>query len=261
MRLSIPILLLLASSSVGCATGGAPASSGVEAACRFPSEPVVVREEGAAVLLRWEMDDDALWSASQLPSDSAYHQYRRQIEAAGADQARPAQHVPEHQRDEPFWARELRNVELAYSTEAGVIRPVRCLEALLFAHQNARSPQLDQPTEFLASVLRKTVGGRTRLRIYMGAGDELFPPKAVYGFDEVERDVADGWEYAVMLHNHTIQEVDGQIRLGVPAPSLSDVQLLNGLAESVGLQFAWVTNGVYTVEIRAGDLARYLGPE
>jgi len=221
----------------------------------------VILEEDNAVLLRWDMVDDALWSASQLPSDSAYQAYRRQIEEAGADQARPQQHVPEHQRDEAFWARELRNVELAYTTDAGTIRPVRCLDALLFAHQNARVRQLESPTEFLASVLRRTDGEKTRLRVYFGAGDELFPPKTVYGFDQVGHDVNDGWEYVAMLHNHTIQDANGEVRLGVPAPSISDVQLLNGLIERVGLQEAWVTNGIYTVEIRAGDMVRYLGPE
>lgn len=207
------------------------------------------------------MDDRPLWASLRLPADSAYQQYRHQLEAAGADEARPAQHVPEHQRDEPFWARELHNVELAYSGTAGTIRPVQCLDALLFAHQNARVRQLEAPTEFLASVLRKTVDGEARLRVYLGAGDELFPPKSVYGFDQVERDVADGWAYVAMLHNHTLQTVGDEIRLGVPAPSISDVQLLNGLVESYGLQQAWVTNGLYTVVIDAADLGRYLEPE
>lgn len=99
------------------------------------------------------------------------------------------------------------------------------------------------------------------MRIYFGAGDELFPPKSVYGFDQVERDVADGWDYAVALHNHTFQDAEGWMRLGVPAPSISDIQLLNGLVERLGLDAAWVTNGIYTVEIPAADLGRYLGPE
>ena len=229
--------------------------------CQFPSEPVLVLKDGNAALLRWDMDDNGLLSSSQLPAGPDYVDYRRQVEGAGADQRYPEQHVPEHQSSEPFWARELRNVELAYSGTAGDIRPVRCLDALLFAYQNARVRQLEQPTEFLVSILRKTVDGQPRLRIYFGAGDELFPPKSVYGWDQVERDVGDGWAYVTMLHNHTLQDVDGQMRLGVPAPSISDVQLLNGLIERFGLQEAWVTNGVYTVEIRAGDMGRFLGPE
>ncbi|MEO0558886.1 MAG: hypothetical protein AAF170_11955 [Bacteroidota bacterium] len=247
----------------GCASLGTRASSDwkhpATESCTSSSDPVVIHRDDNATLVRWDLDA-ALWSRSQIPADPAYQQYRHQVEAAGADEMRPAQVVPEHQRHEAFWSRELRNVELAY-TDAGTIRPVRCLDALLFAHQNAHVRQLEHPTEFLASILRKTVDGQPRLRVYVGAGDELFPPKSVYGFDQVERDVADGWTYAVMLHNHTIQDAGGQMRLGVPAPSISDVQLLNSLIGRFGLEEAWVTNGLYTVEIRAADMGRYLGPE
>jgi hypothetical protein len=138
---------------------------------------------------------------------------------------------------------------------------VRCLDALLFAHQNTRHPQLDHPTEFIASVLRKRVGGRAVLRVYFGAGDELFPPREMYGFDRVEHDVSAGWDYAVMLHNHTVQDADGQLRLGVPAPSVADVQLLRSLVESHGLERAWITNGFYTLDLPADDLSQYLGPQ
>ncbi|WP_412070443.1 hypothetical protein [Rubrivirga sp. IMCC43871] len=223
--------------------------------------PTVVTALDGAVLQYWEVEESTLWTSARLPSDSAFVQYRARIEAAGAAIARPAQHVPEVGRGQEGWRRELHNVERAYSTEAGTLRPVTCLDALLFATQNARHAQLDHPTEFLASVLRRRVGGRTLLRVYFGAGDELFPPKAVYGFDAVERDVAAGWDYLAMLHNHTIQTVDGRVRLGVPAPSVSDVQLLNGLVERAGLGEAWVTNGFYTVVIPAADLPQYLAPE
>jgi len=229
--------------------------------CRFPSEPVVIRVQDGAVLHYWEVEERALWSRPLLPTDSAYVRYRSRVEEVGADLARPPQFVPEDQRGNENWRRELHNVELAYSAEAGTLHPVHCLEALLFAHQNARHPQLDHPTEFIASVLRKPVGGRAVLRVYFGAGNDLFPPREVYGFDRVERDVSAGWEYVAMLHNHTVQDEAGQVRLGVPAPSVADVQLLRGLVESYGLERAWITNGFYTLDLSADDLTQYLGPE
>lgn len=258
-------LALCVGGVVGCLPAGVQttplAVASTTGACTFPSSPTLIREDGAARLVMWEVDEDELWSSSRLPADDLYQQYRRQLEVAGADQMHPAQHVPEEQQGEAFWARELHNVELAYSGTAGTLRPVRCLDALLFATQNARVRQLVHPTEFLASILRKTMNGDSRLRIYLGAGDELYPPKSVYGFDLVERDVADGWEYAAMLHNHTLQEVEGQVRLGVPAPSISDVQLLRGLVERADLDYAWITNGVYTLEVMAPDLGLYQGPD
>ena len=264
-------LLGLAASAVACSTGvngrgrsPAPTRTPPPALideCQFPSDPVVVRAQDGAVLQYWEVEENELWSRALLPADPAYLRYRRRVEDHGADQARPPQYVPEDQRGRESWRRELHNVERAYSTEAGTLRPVWCLDALLFAHQNARHPQLDRPTEFIASVLRKRVDGRTVLRVYFGAGDELFPPREVYGFDQVEDDVSAGWEYAVMLHNHTVQDADGRVRLGVPAPSVSDVQLIRSLVERYGLERAWITNGFYTLDLPADGLDAYLGPE
>ena len=145
--------------------------------CRFPLTPAVVKTQGHALLQYWELEERGPWSEPLLPTDSAYTRYRRHIEEAGADQARPLQHVPEAERDNENWHRERYNVERAYSTQAGTLRPVRCLDALLFAYQNARYAQIDQPTEFLVSILRKRIEGRTVLRVYFGASDELFPPR------------------------------------------------------------------------------------
>ncbi len=253
---------------IGCGLKSDTASnsprSGSEAemeSCQFDSAPTVVRSLDDAVLQYWEVEDRALWFEPVLPTDSAYAAYRQQVEALGADQAQPEQYVPEGEQDNEGWRRELHNVAQAYGGAAGTVRPIACLEAVLFAYQNARYPQLDHPTEFLALVLRNQVEERHVLRVYFGAGDEMFPPKTVYGFDEVERDVAAGWTYVAMLHNHTIQDADGEARLGVPAPSVSDVQLLHGLVENYGLERVWVTNGFYTLDMPTDKLDRYLGPE
>lgn len=246
----LAFLFLLAS----CRTGS------VEDECRFPGEPVVVRTVGNAVLQYWELEDAGVWTSTRLPDDSAYVRYREQIEKAGADEMRPAQVVPEAEKDSAYWERELRNVELAYG-EHGHVRPINCLEALLFAKHQSRSDQIETPTEFLASILRKEEDGRALLRVYFGGGDTMFPPNEVYGLDEAGLDVDGGWRYVAMLHNHTIQRMDGRLRLGVPAPSVNDVQLLRSLVADHGLESARVTNGLYTVEISAEQLEHYLGPE
>jgi hypothetical protein len=99
------------------------------------------------------------------------------------------------------------------------------------------------------------------LKVYFGAGDTMFPPKTVYGFDEVGTAVADGWELWVVLHNHTVQENNGQPALGVPVPSTSDIDLLRNLSSDLGLQSAWVTNGFFTIDVPATALGLYLGRE
>ncbi len=237
-----------------------PAISAAET-CTFPNDAVVVKQDGPSILQYWEFQDSEHWMSSQLPADSSFLAYRTTIAEAGKDESRPAQFVPEGQQDSDMWRRELHNVEQAYSGNAGEVRPIRCLDALLFAFQNARFSQIEHPTEFIASILQKRIDDRTMLKVWFSASNTLFPPKAFYGFDEAIKDVEeDGWEYIAALHNHTLQDTGDTYRLGVTAPSSNDVQLLRGLAEDVGLQYVWVTNGFYTVEIPARHLGQYLDP-
>jgi len=231
------------------ASTSAPGAPGA-ARCELP-EPVVVARDGAAVLERFDLADGPGWYADVLPAAPAYAAYRRAIVAAGADRPDPAQ--IETSTDEVVWAPERVNRALALGGSAGVVRPARCLDAALFARQHTRHDQLTHPTEFIAVALRR---GDT-LRVYFGGSDTLFPPPSVYGLDQAARDRADGWAQVFLLHNHTLQHTpDGQLVLGVPAPSTNDVHLFRGVD---GFAAAWVTNGLYTVEIAAHHLPRYRG--
>jgi hypothetical protein len=229
-------------------------------ACAIPGEPVVVRRDGAAALERWDVEASPVLFEPVLPASAAYTAYRGAIREAGAELERPLADAP-HPRDDAereLWRREDHNRDVAYSGRAGTIRPIRCLEAWFFARQHARLSQLASPTEFLLSVLEQRAGGRRRLRLYFAAGDQMFPPKSVYPFADIAADVARGWEYTVMLHNHTIRRRGDRPALGVTAPSTSDVQMLRGLAIDLKLRAAWITNGVYTIEIPAAGFDQYL---
>lgn len=234
-----------------------PSSDLAEASpCLLPSYPDTVRIDGSAVLLVWEFPDDPIYSSFVLPADSAYLAYREAIRADGADLKHPVADQPTPTTDEEaaLWSDEHFNAELARSGEAGIIEPIRCLDALLFAFQHDRVSQLEQPSEFLASVLRKETNGEIRLAIVFGAGEELFPPKSVYGFDLVEEYGDRGWRYWYALHNHTIQQNGGHLALGTPALSTSDVQLTRNLASGAGLESARVTNGFYTYSVPSTKL-------
>jgi hypothetical protein len=111
----------------------------------------------------------------------------------------------------------------------------------LFAVQDARYSQLIRPTEFIANILRRD----DRLKIYFGASDLMFPPTSVHGFEQVAADVAAGWQYWIILHDHTVRTLNGTPALGVPAPSTNDVQLFRALATKLGLREVWVTIGIY----------------
>lgn len=214
----------------------------------------MLRRERNAVMQAWVMRADPIWESDTLPSAPGYLAYRDTIRAADGDLVRPVSDPPRpaNEAESNLWARESANVDLMFSG-AGEVRGIRCLEAALFALQDARYSQLSRPTEFIAHVLRR----EDSLKVYFSASDVMFPPREFYGQTEVAGDVAAGWEYQAALHNHTVLTLNGKRALGVPAPSTSDVQLFRSLVEDLGLRAVWVTNGMYTGVVRAESLVRF----
>lgn len=210
------------------------------------------------MLLRWEFEDEPVFARQVLPPDSAYLEYRAAIRAEGADRPWPVSDAPTPGSDAEaeLWRAENVNAEFARTGRAGAVAPITCLDALLFAHQNARASQLARPTEFLASILVLEAEGERHVAVVFGASQEMYPPKSVYGFDLVHDYVARGWRYAYALHNHTIQRNGDRLALGTPALSTSDVQLTRSLVETSGLESARVTNGFYTYAVMSRDLGR-----
>jgi hypothetical protein len=224
------------------------------ATCEWPTAPSPVREDGAAVLLKWEMPYSPDLFGPELPEDLGYSEYRAAVRAAGADLRHPVTDDPPPRSQ--LEADERENWDLARRGEVGRIDPITCLDALLFAYQHRRVSQLTSPTEFLASVLLRETPDGVRVAVVFGAGTEMFPPKSVYGFDVIEELVGDGWEYWYAIHNHTLQSNGDAIALGNPTLSTSDVQLTRGLMRDLGLRFARVTNGVFTFSASPEDVAR-----
>jgi hypothetical protein len=230
----------------------------VDARCTLPTDPTSIYEEDGAVLLVWEFEDDPVYQDAVLPDDGAFLRYREAIRADGGDLVRPIADPPDPKTpaEVEMWRDESFNHDLAQGGQVGSIQPITCLDALLFAHQNARVDQLDQPTEFLASVLRRKRGPRTDLVVVFGAGTETFSPKSVYGFDVVDEYLGRGWSYWYALHNHTIQRNGPRLALGNPTLSTSDVQLSRALVSDRALESARVTNGFHTFSVPGGELNR-----
>ena len=194
-------------------------------ACTLPDATIVSRD-GNAVLQSWDLPFGPVWFSETLPNATGYRVFRAAIRAAGGDQEKPV------------------------ADPQGSVGSIQCLEAALFAVQDARYSELSQPTEFIAHVLLRN----DRLRVYFGAGDQMYPPKSVDGFREVERDVADGWRYLAALHNHTVQTRGGRLAPGAPAPNRRDVELFRRLDHKLELRAIRVTNGLYTGVVRTADL-------
>jgi hypothetical protein len=182
--------------------------------------------------------------------------YRAAIRKEGAEERYPALATPTDASgpNADVWRDESFNNDLAYRHVVGAIGPITCLDALLFAQQNARVPELERPTEFLASVLSKGSDEREEIVVVFGAGTGLSPPKTVYGFDIVDEYLAQGWSYWYLLHNHTRQS---NRALGVPVPSTSDVQFARGLAAKRGLKRVRVTNGFYSFDAGIDEMRAF----
>jgi hypothetical protein len=250
-RCSLFVLVLMA--SAGAAWALDASQTAVSARCELPEATILLRE-GNSVLHVWELPMSTTWFGENLPDTPGYTAYRAAVRAAGADQARPVSDPPQPKddADRELWRREDRNVALMFEG-GGEVRRVQCLEAALFAFQDARYSQLTQPTEFAAHILRRD----DRIKVYLGASDQLFPPKRFYGLEEVAADVAAGWQYWVVLHNHPLAALAGRPALGVPAPSTSDVELFRGLAARLRLREVWVTNGMYTGVVPSEKLLQF----
>jgi hypothetical protein len=225
----------------------------VDRACVLPGAPAVVREDGRVVLWVWRGPWKDAYARPSLPNDAGLLAYRAAIREEGAEERYPALAAPTGASgtNADVWRDERFNNDLAYRHVVGAIGPITCLDALLFAQQNARVPQLERPTEFLASVLRKGSGESEEIVVVFGAGAGLFPPKTVYGFDIVDHYLAQGWSYWYLLHNHTRQSNGA---LGIPVPSTSDVQFARGLAANRGLKRVRVTNGFYSFDAAIDEM-------
>lgn len=239
----------------GSASVAASISDPVDVLCALPSDPVVLLEEEGAVLQMWSLTWRDVYSQPVLPPDAAFLAYRRAIRAERADLERPPPLIPGTETE--IWRDERHNNDLAYSGAVGSIDPITCLDALLFAEQHSRFSQLDHPTEFIASILRRRTGESDEVMVIFGASDEMFPPGSFYGFDVADAHRAQGWNWAYVLHNHTLQDDDGSRVLGVPVPSTSDVELARVLAEQRGLESARVTNGFFTFRAQVRELVDF----
>ncbi|MEX2570178.1 MAG: hypothetical protein WD737_02665 [Gemmatimonadota bacterium] len=229
----------------------------VEPRCVLPSDPTTIVEDGGLVLKVWRFLLEEVHAQPVLPDEAGLLVYRATIHAEGTHERYPALYVPTpNDGDAEVWRDENFNNNLAYREGVGSIEPISCLDALLFAEQNARVPQLERPTEFLASVLVNRLGERNEVVVVFGAGTELFPPSSVHGFEIVDEYVAAGWQYRYVLHNHT-RQTNGA--LGVPVPSTSDVDFARRLAAQRGLESIRVTNGFYSFDATIAEISDFRG--
>jgi hypothetical protein len=245
--------------AAGLATAPAPrAQAAGPQLCAFPSPPRVLVQQGAShpagprLVQVWDAPNADVYGSQAEPAAPAWADFK-----AGVARRVSVTDPVELLRASPAWnnPRLKRNNALLAERHAEWIRPAGCLEKLLQSFQHARVDTFQRPTEFAALVLRSPDGAR--LRIYYLTIDQDGIGRVSPITEPAAADVRQGWRLAIALHNHNFHP--GQPSLdGVLAPSEADAELAANLAAELGLEAAWITNGLHTSRIPAAAFGLFV---
>lgn len=237
------------------------------------SEAIGVPEAGESEIhLRFDIADAPyLWETAE--TSESRRQFHRALQTKLGREPE-ARYLIERQRAifarmSSEWSGEATNATMLLEGKAGTIRPIGCLEAMLWERVAERFAMLEHPTEFGAFVLRR----QGQVRVYFSNADLVGQKIRRTVMDLVEADRAAGFLVFAHLHNHpflfdrkvgdrawTVKGTEEDIA-GALAPSMTDVQFYKNLRESHGVEEAWVTNGLETAHFRAEEFGVLTGPK
>lgn len=258
-RLSIAAILILAAACAGGYGGGASPSAGARD-CRWPVEPVVLRQAADTVYQSWTFEAGQLPgepTISELPALASFLDTVRArvgpLDARALLDRQIAHYAALPDSDSQG---EAANGRLVLTGGVGTLRPADCLEALLVDYQAARFPMASHPTEFHALIMERGRAAGRQLRVYFAASGAPWPPRANLLLQHAQADRREGWRAVAHLHNHPFLFAGGGDIAGANAPSLTDVQFWRYLRDSLGVESARVTNGFATFDAPAASFAR-----
>jgi hypothetical protein len=258
-RLLVAATVVLAAACAGPYRGGAAPSAGT-GECRWPVEPVVLRQAADTVYQSWTFDAEQLPGEarlSRLPALGAFlDTVRTRVGSLDARALLDRQIAFYAARPDSDSQGEAANGRLVLAGAVGTLRPADCLESLLVDYQAARFPMASHPTEFHVLIMERDDAGRRRLRVYFAASGAPWPPRANLLLQHAEADRREGWRAVAHLHNHPFLFESGGDIAGANAPSLTDVQFWRSLRESLGVESARVTNGFATFDAPAAAFDR-----
>lgn len=207
---------------------------------------IVLVENQPEIYLYWELDDaDYLWSDS-IGEVKALQTYRDSLKLVLGEAL--LQETIEKESTQELNPKNdtndiLNNYNLIHQGFLGKIKPISFAEAQLLNFQISRYPLLSHPTEFHGFILQNET--TNKVRFYLGASDQPWPPKPAPIIEQVEKDLENGWKMKFHLHNHYEPKEDNY--LGVMAPSKADAHYFKALRGRFHLPEARITNGFTTV--------------
>ncbi|HRO66967.1 MAG TPA: hypothetical protein PL182_05335 [Pseudobdellovibrionaceae bacterium] len=151
--------------------------------------------------------------------------------------------------------RDIRNLSKVRRADVGRIRHIRCLEGIAFREFLKVADLRSHPQEFQAVFMEKQ--GRIVMigDFYRKSRRDVVGTSASKTADrERARLLREGWTYYAHLHNHPFdfKNAYGDVG-GTLVPSDADIALY--LSERP--RYAWITNGLETIEISGKDFSRF----
>ncbi len=213
------------------------------------------------VALRWTSGDDAWFEPEgeglSIPDDSLLGRYREEVVSAGISPD-PLELL---RRQRALYERAFPDAVPTYDAildgELGSIGVVECWEAAVMEDHLRRHIEQDVPNEFQAFLLTRDDDGQTRARIYGVSGNMTWAPRATPLWDQIEADLAAGWEMRSHLHNHFFflsHLPDGDIA-GTLIPSPPDRNSYVSHAERFDLAEARITNAFDTIRFSQAEFS------
>ena len=221
--------------------------------------PVVIEENGAEIFQYWEFKNTAqLWGSDpglvkelDLYKDSLLTVLGRDTLQKTVQKESPG--VCTFHYDSLLDDGDKINAGLVHSGQVGHIRAMNFLESELLNYQLNRYPLLSHPTEFHGFILLQD--SLKLVRVYFTASDQPWPPKPKVILEAIKQDLLNGWKLQYHLHNH--YEPKSNNYVGILAPSLADAQYYMFLSDDYGLEWALITNGFNTVEIKKEEFPKF----
>lgn len=229
-------------------------------ACEFETSSRVLFEEGAAALPDskliqvWDVNDSRVFRSRAMPASLSLDTYLAQVRA-GFKSVKQSELLKASLSTQA--GADAKNNQTAYRHRRRLIRPVRCLEALLLSFQTDRLDMVSTPTEFTAFVLKSKRGRKLRIYYYTVNQAGIGGMRPLLSL--VETELKSGqWRPWLSLHNHNFF-LNGPRMGGTVAPSAPDVGFFQSTADELGLEEAWITNGFDTLTLRRRDFRRFSG--
>ena len=229
----------------------------------WQADPVVQHSDGDEIHQYWLLADQPdLWSLA-VPEFEPLIRYREQVRRALPDTS-PLGMIRSNRERNPWIDQEYPNEDrVNRQVEAGVgrHRPMNCLESHILAYQATRFPLYEQPSEVVALFVERSEapGGSGEgglVKVYLAADNDSVLPKPNWAVESIEADVAAGWRFTGVFHNHTFDHSPDRGLIPVASPSTSDLQVSVALEERLGLEAIQVTDGFSTLALTAAEFGR-----